>query len=145
MSLVDVGTGPPVFFLHGNVTYSYSWRNIIPYLAFHHRCIAMDRIGMGDSELVFPSGQHSYSFEEQLESLETLVELTEPDRPIVLVTHELGSALAVQLARRNPQRVAGLTMIEGVLRVSNDSIFDEDVRHVAGARKASTWSCGRTG
>lgn len=128
MSLVDVGRGPPVFFLHGNVTSSYVWRNIIPYLAFGYRCIALDRIGMGESELVVPSGPGSYAFDEQLETLETVIELTEPDRPIVLVTHELGTALAVQFARREPRRVAGLVMIEGVLRVSNDSTFDKDLQ-----------------
>lgn len=128
MSLVDVGEGPPIFFLHGNVTYSYVWRNVIPYLSMRNRCIALDRIGMGESELQFPSGPGSYPFEEQLENLGSLIELTEPDRRIVLIAHELGSALAVQFARRNPSMVAGLVMIEGVLRVTNDATFDEDLR-----------------
>lgn len=128
MSLVDVGSGPPIFFVHGNVSYSYTWRNLIPYLSFRHRCIALDRIGMGESELEFPSGAESYSFRDQLENVENVIELTEPDRPIVLVTHELGSALAVQIARRNPRNVAGLVMIEGVLRVTNDATFPDDVR-----------------
>lgn len=128
MSLVDVGVGPCVFFLHGNATYSYTWRNLLPYFSFRHRCIAPDRIGMGESELEFPSGPGSYTFQDQLENLESLVELTEPDGPIVVVTHELGSALAVQFARRNPARVAGLVMIDGVLRVTNDATFDQDLR-----------------
>lgn len=128
MSLVDVGEGPPLFFLHGNATYSYVWRNLLPYLSLRNRCIAPDRIGMGESELAFPSGPASYAFEDHLENLESLIELTEPDRRIVLVTHELGSALAVQIARRHPDTVAGIVMIEGVLRVTNDATFDAELR-----------------
>ena len=32
MSYVDAGSGDPVVFLHGNGTFSYVWRNIIPYV-----------------------------------------------------------------------------------------------------------------
>lgn len=128
MSLVDAGRGPTIIFLHGNATYSYAWRNMIPYLAFRHRCIAPDWIGMGESELIFPSGVESYPLEEKLEHLELLVEQIEPDRPIVLVTHELGATVGVMYARRNPDRMAGLVMIEGVFRVSNDTNFGEDIQ-----------------
>src|SRR5262249_15474287 len=32
ISYIDVGQGEPVVFLHGNPTWSYQWRNIIPYV-----------------------------------------------------------------------------------------------------------------
>ena len=57
-----------------------------------------------------------------------LVELTEPERPVVLVGHELGAAIAIEYARRNPSRVDSLVLIEGVFRVTNDATFDPDVR-----------------
>ncbi len=34
MAYVDEGQGDPIVFLHGNPTFSYIWRNIIPYTAF---------------------------------------------------------------------------------------------------------------
>ena len=40
ISYADTGAGDPVVFLHGNPTSSYLWRNIIPYLAPHTRCVA---------------------------------------------------------------------------------------------------------
>src|SRR5690554_3053116 len=46
---IDHGSGPPVVFLHGNPTWSYMFRNIIPYAA-SNRCIAVDLIGMGRSD-----------------------------------------------------------------------------------------------
>jgi pimeloyl-ACP methyl ester carboxylesterase len=50
MAYSEVGSGPPVVFLHGNPASSYVWRNIIPHIAPLARCIAPDLIGMGDSE-----------------------------------------------------------------------------------------------
>src|SRR5260370_14346231 len=47
ISFVDVGTGAPIVFLHGNPTWSYLWRNIIPYLSQHGRCLAPDLFGDG--------------------------------------------------------------------------------------------------
>jgi haloalkane dehalogenase len=49
MAYVDVGTGDPIVFLHGNPTPSYLWRNIIPYLLPLGRCLAPDFVGMGNS------------------------------------------------------------------------------------------------
>jgi haloalkane dehalogenase len=45
MAYVDVGTGDPIVFLHGNPTPSYLWRNIIPYLLPFGRCLAPDYVG----------------------------------------------------------------------------------------------------
>ena len=51
MSYVEKGEGEnTILFLHGNPTSSYLWRNIIPHLENQGRCIAIDLIGMGDSE-----------------------------------------------------------------------------------------------
>ena len=49
MSYVDVGSGDPIVFLHGNPTSSYLWRNIIPYVSNQGRCLAPDLVGMGES------------------------------------------------------------------------------------------------
>ena len=49
MAYVEVGSGDPIVFLHGNPTSSYLWRNVIPHCEKLGRCIAPDLIGMGDS------------------------------------------------------------------------------------------------
>lgn len=135
VSLADTGTGPPVVFIHGNATHAYTWRNIIPYVAMEHRCLAPDLPGMGLSDLILPSGAQSYAFEEQVTHLEMLIELIEPAGQIVLVGHELGATMAAQYARRNPHLVRGIVLIEAALRESNDSLFDTDVRKfLAGVR-----------
>ena len=60
MAYVDEGQGDPVVFLHGNPTFSYVWRNILPYVQGSGRILAPDLIGMGDSEKLRNSGPGSY-------------------------------------------------------------------------------------
>jgi haloalkane dehalogenase len=59
ISFVEVGAGAPIVFLHGNPTSSYLWRNIIPYLSQHGRCLAPDLLGMGQSGKS-PSGNNLF-------------------------------------------------------------------------------------
>lgn len=47
---VEEGEGDPIVFVHGNPTWSYLWRNILPYAAEDGRAIAIDLIGMGRSD-----------------------------------------------------------------------------------------------
>jgi haloalkane dehalogenase len=49
IAYVDVGTGDPVVFLHGNPTSSHLWRNVIPKVKGVARCLAPDLVGMGES------------------------------------------------------------------------------------------------
>ena len=50
IAYVEMGSGDPILFQHGNPTSSYLWRNIMPSVAHLGRCIAVDLVGMGDSE-----------------------------------------------------------------------------------------------
>jgi len=49
IAYIDVGSGDPIVFLHGNPTSSYLWRNVIPHLQTLGRCLAPDLVGMGES------------------------------------------------------------------------------------------------
>ena len=59
MTYVERGEGNPIIFQHGNPTSSYLWRNIIPHLENQGRCIAIDLIGMGDSDKLDDIGELS--------------------------------------------------------------------------------------
>lgn len=131
ISVGELGTGPTVAFVPGSVAYSYCWRNIIPHLAAAgFRCIAPDLRGMGESEREDPSGPGSYTFSSQRTMLESLIETVAPSGRLVLVGHELGATLALEVARRLGPRVAGVAIIEGAFRITNDSLFDDDVHRL---------------
>ena len=51
MAHVDEGDGPPVVFLHGEPTWSFLWRKVIPPVRdAGFRCIAPDHAGFGRSD-----------------------------------------------------------------------------------------------
>jgi haloalkane dehalogenase len=108
---VDVGEGDPILFLHGNPTWSYLWRNIIPHLQPEARCIAPDLIGMGKSG----KPEIDYTFEDHYEYIEAFIdELGLKD--ITLVVHDWGSGIGFQYAHTHPGNVTGLALMEAIVR-----------------------------
>lgn len=94
MAYVESGSGDPIVFQHGNPTSSYLWRNIMPHLADQGRCIAVDLIGMGDSDKVNDPGQDSYRYAERRDYLFDAWEALDINERVTLVVHDWGSASA---------------------------------------------------
>ena len=115
MAYVDEGSGRSVVFLHGNPTSSYLWRNVIPPVLPHGRCIAPDLIGMGASDKLGGEGDERYSFHEQQRYLDALFEQLDLGDEVVLVIHDWGSALGFEWARRFPDRVHGIVYMEALV------------------------------
>jgi haloalkane dehalogenase len=115
MHYVDVGDGDPVIFLHGNPTSSYLWRNVIPHLSDHARCIAPDLIGMGKSD----HPDIAYRFDDHYRYLSEFIDSLELDRPVTLVIHDWGSALGFRWAYDNPDRVKGIAFMEAMIKPLN--------------------------
>ncbi|MDI3251463.1 MULTISPECIES: haloalkane dehalogenase [unclassified Pseudomonas] len=111
MSYVDVGAGDPIVFLHGNPTWSYLWRNIIPHVLPHGRCLAPDLVGMG---LSGKSPTRAYCFEDHARYLDAWFEAMGLTN-VVLVTDDWGTALGAHWANRNRDRVQALVYMEGVV------------------------------
>src|SRR5262245_30569505 len=82
MSYVDAGRGDPVVFLHGNPTSSYLWRNVIPHVLQHGRCLAPDLVGMGESGRS-PAG--SYRFVDHARYLDAWFDAVGIGRDVTLV------------------------------------------------------------
>ncbi len=116
MTYVETGSGDPIVFLHGNPTSSYLWRNIIPHLEAHGRCIAPDLIGMGDSDKLEPSGPDRYRFVEHRQFLDALLETLGVRENVTLVIHDWGSALGFDWAHRHPEAIQGIAYMEGIVR-----------------------------
>jgi haloalkane dehalogenase len=113
MAYVDVGTGDPIVFLHGNPTSSYLWRNIIPYCENLGRCLAPDLIGMGQSGSN-PAG--SYRFVDHYRYLEAWLEAVGVTENVVFIIHDWGSALGFNWAYNHPQQVQGVAYMEAIVR-----------------------------
>ena len=116
MAYVEMGEGRPIVFQHGNPTSSYLWRNIMPHLADYGRCIAIDLIGMGDSEKLDNSGPDRYTLVEHREYWRSALEALRIDEDIILVIHDWGSALGFDFAAEFPHKVAGICYMEGIIK-----------------------------
>ncbi len=115
MAFHERGEGRSVVFLHGNPTSSYLWRNVIPAVAEHARCIVPDLIGQGDSDKLDDTGPESYRFVEHRFYLDGLPDQLELGDDVVLVIHDWGSALGFDWANRHRDRVAGIAFMEAIV------------------------------
>ena len=116
MAYCEMGEGDPILFLHGNPTSSYLWRNIMPFAADLGRCLAPDLIGMGDSDKLDNPGPESYRFVEHRAYLDAWIEAVGVTDNVTLVIHDWGSALGLDWARRNADRVKAIAYMEGIVR-----------------------------
>ncbi|XP_019625274.1 PREDICTED: renilla-luciferin 2-monooxygenase-like isoform X1 [Branchiostoma belcheri] len=101
-----------VIFLHGNPTSSFLWRNIIPLVQPHARCIAPDLIGMGRSGKN-PSG--SYRFVDHYRYLSAFLDKVKVPSQLSLVLHDWGSGLGFHWSHQNPARVRGIAYMEALV------------------------------
>jgi haloalkane dehalogenase len=128
MAYVEVGSGDPIVFLHGNPSSSYLWRNVIPHLQELGRCLAPDLIGMGDSEKLPHSGPGSYTFVEHSRYLDALLEGLGVNERVTLVIHDWGGALGFHWANRHRDAVKGIAYMEAPVRPRLWAEWDEQVR-----------------
>jgi haloalkane dehalogenase len=132
---LDGREGPAFVFLHGNPTSSYLWRNVVPALAALGRVIAPDLIGMGDSDKLADPGPDTYRFATHRDFLDRFIDtvigaVIGTERPIVLVGHDWGSALAFDWANRHRNRVAGIAYMEAIVRPLDWAEWPEASRRV---------------
>ena len=132
MAYVELGQGEPVFlFLHGNPTSSYLWRNVMPEVAGLGHCIAPDLIGMGDSDKLDDPGPLTYRFATHRDFLWGFIDaVIGPERPVVLVAHDWGSALGFDWANQHRERVLGIAYMEAIVRPLSWAEWPEASRRV---------------
>jgi haloalkane dehalogenase len=116
------------FFLHGNPTSSYLWRNVMPHLEGLGRCIAPDLIGMGDSEKLEGSGPERYRFVEHQQYLDGLLDTLGVGKKVTIVGHDWGSALGFDSANRHRAAVKGIAYMEAIVRPLAWAEWPEPIR-----------------
>jgi haloalkane dehalogenase len=116
MAYVEMGEGDPIVVQHGNPTSSYLWRNIMPALASRGRCIAVDLVGMGDSDKLANPGPDSYRYVEHRDYLFQAWEQLGITDNVTLVVHDWGSALGFDWASQHPAGVNGIAYMEAIVR-----------------------------
>jgi haloalkane dehalogenase len=108
MHYLDEGAGDPVLLLHGEPTWSFLYRKMIPPLAAVARCVAPDYFGFGRSDK--PTERDWYSYERHVASITRLVEHLDLRR-ITLVVQDWGGPIGFRFAVENTDRVARIVVM----------------------------------
>lgn len=99
MHYIDEGQGEVILCLHGEPSWSYLYRKIIPLLARSYRVVAPDFIGFGRSDKF--TERDEYSFKMHHDSLVAFIEATELT-DITLVVQDWGGLLGLTVASEKP-------------------------------------------
>ena len=130
MTYVEKGKGDPIIFQHGNPTSSYLWRNIIPHLEDQGRCIAIDLIGMGDSDKLDDKGNNTYSYHTHKKYFDTCLNELGVKNNVVLVIHDWGSSLGFNWAYDNEESIKGICYMEGIVMPISWSDWPENAKSI---------------
>jgi haloalkane dehalogenase len=101
---VDEGDGPTVVFFHGEPTWSFLWRKVIPPVRdAGFRCVAPDLAGFGRSDK--PKDLRWYSYDRHVEVMAGLLDDLDV-REATVVVHDWGGAIGLRLAVEHPDRIS---------------------------------------
>lgn len=105
MAYVEAGSGDPILMLHGEPTWGYLYRRMMPPLASSGRVIVPDLIGFGRSDK--PRIENGYSYRAHARWLRLFIEALDLRR-ITLVCQDWGGLLGLRLLAQIPGRFARL-------------------------------------
>jgi haloalkane dehalogenase len=110
MAYLDEGSGEPVVFLHGEPTWSFLWRKVIPPVRdAGYRCIAPDLMGFGRSDK--PMDLEWYSYDRHTETVSELLSALDV-RGATVVVHDWGGPIGLRVAAEHPDRVARIVILD---------------------------------
>ncbi len=110
MAHVEDGDGPPVVMLHGEPTWGFLWRKVLPPVRdAGYRVILPDLAGFGRSDK--PTDFDWYSYDRHCEYAATLFDDLDL-RDATLVVHDWGGPIGLRVAVENPERVGRIVVMD---------------------------------
>jgi len=111
---LDEGSGPPILMVHGQPTWSYLYRKMIPPLvAAGYRCIAPDLMGFGLSDK--PTEESAYSLQRHVELVTGLVEKLKL-QGITVVGQDWGGPIGLRYAIEHQDNIRALVILNTLVR-----------------------------
>lgn len=110
MAYVDEGSGPIMLMLHGEPSWSFLYRRMIPVLvSAGFRCVVPDLIGFGRSDK--PTREQDYTYARHVEWLRSALFASEVDggldlNDVTLFCQDWGGLLGLRLVAEHPERFA---------------------------------------
>ena len=108
MAYVDVGEGDPILCLHGEPSWGYLYRKMIPILSKGNRVVVPDQIGFGRSDKFGEKSDYTYAmFAETMTAFIEALDLTR----ITLVCQDWGGLIGLPIAAELDQRFARVVIM----------------------------------
>jgi len=122
LARVDVGEGPPVVFFHGEPTWSFLWRTVIPPVRdAGFRCIAPDLAGFGRSDK--PLELDWYSYDRHTELMGALLDELDVTGATAVV-HDWGGPIGLRLVVEMPRRFERIVIMDSGLFTGRQRMTD---------------------
>ena len=106
ISYLEDGSGPVALFVHGVLLNSYLWRHQLDGLSDIRRCIAVDLLAHGDTEII---ESQDVSVTANAKMLREFLDALKIDQ-VDLVGNDSGGGIAQIFAALNPERVRTMTL-----------------------------------
>ena len=116
---VEVGEGPPILLVPGAFTTYRAWNRVLLELASRHRVLAVDYVGIGDSDK--PEQGFGYTIEEQTDVLAEMIVILHLSR-VSVVGASYGAVMALNLAARYPDLVDKVVCVEGGALITPEAL-----------------------
>ena len=119
---LDEGEGQPVVFFHGEPTWSFLWRKVIPPVRdAGYRCIAPDYAGFGRSDK--PTDVGWYTYDRHTALMASLLEDLDL-RDATVVVHDWGGPIGLRLAAEHQDRISRMVVMETGLFTGEQPMSD---------------------
>lgn len=122
------GDGPLLLLVHGSLCDYRYWRWQIDAFAQHYRVLAPSLRGY------WPEALHAedpdFTLAQQANDLLSLIDRLSPDAPVAILGHSRGAQIAVGMAIKAPERVAGLIAADPGFRFTDEPetvLFHNDI------------------
>ena len=118
---VDEGEGPPILMFHGEPTWSYLYRKMIPPLVeAGFRCVAPDLMGFGMSEK--PDSESEYTLRRHVELMAGLVESLKLEG-VTIVGQDWGGPIGLRYAIDHQSNVRALVILNTLIDIKKLPMF----------------------
>jgi len=132
MHYVDEGVGKEtLLLLHGEPTWGYLFRNLIPVWAQYSRVVVPDHMGFGKSAT---PADRTYWLQDHVDNLEKLVIALDLNA-ITLVMHDFGGPMGMGLAARQPDRIKRVVSINAPVPFGHSDLKER----LSANAKVSPW------
>ncbi|MGE0240846.1 MAG: alpha/beta fold hydrolase [Parvibaculaceae bacterium] len=115
------GDSLPILFLHADSGVAEQWAEVLPRIAADRPVLALDTRGSGASGA---ASDGDYSYEGRARDIAAVAAAKQLDR-FAIVTHSGSGAAALLYAARNPERVAGLFLLDPA---TDPRVIPQDIR-----------------